>query len=132
MRGISGGCWRRCRKALPMVEPAAVATIRAMHRRLTTLVFLLSAALLAGCSHPEGKATVIAPPPASETVTVDLTADLGILEPHTAPLLRPTSANLPEALLAPLRPILTDPMPTLITLGETVKFDGRFPGDKKD
>src|SRR6185295_639809 len=52
--------------------------------------------------------------------------------PHTAPLLRPASADLPEALLAPLRPILTDPIPTLVTLGDSVKFTGRFPGDNKD
>src|SRR4051812_29798475 len=104
-----------------MVEPAAVATIRAMLRLPPTSIILLTITLLAGCSHPVGKTTVITQPPAPETVTVDLTADLGVLEAHTAPLLRPNSANLPETLLAPLRPILTDPMPTLLTLGETVK-----------
>jgi hypothetical protein len=103
-----------------------------MVRLPSILTILLSGVLLAGCSHPDGKTTVITQPPAPETVSVDLTADLGALEPHTAALLRPTSVNLSEALLAPLRPILTDPMPTLITLGETVKFDGRFPGEKKE
>jgi hypothetical protein len=95
-------------------------------------LFIILPALAAGCSHPDGKATVITQPPAPETVTIDLATDLGPLEGHTVSLLRPSSANPPDALLAPLRPLSIDRIPTLVTLGESVKFDGRFPGDKKD
>ena len=113
-----------------MIESAAVATIHAM-LRLRFLLFTLFT-LATGCSHPDAKNVVITQPPAPETITVDLSADLGILEAHTAPLLRPNSVNPSDALLAPLKPLLTDSIPTLITLGETVKFDNRFPGDKQD
>jgi hypothetical protein len=113
-----------------VVESVAVATIAPM-LRLRSL-FIILPALAAGCSHPDGKATVITQPPAPETVTIDLATDLGPLEAHTVSLLRPSSANPPDALLAPLRRLSIDRIPTLVTLGESVKFDGRFPGDKKD
>jgi hypothetical protein len=97
------------------------------------ILFILLLTLVAtGCSHPDAKNAVITQPPAPENITVDLSADLGLLEAHTTPLLRPNSANPSDALLAALKPLLTDPIPTLITLGDTVKFDNRFPGDKKD
>lgn len=116
-----------------MAGSLALVTILPMLQPPRTIWILLTClAWLAGCSHPDAKTTVITQPPAPENVTVELATDLGVLEAHTAPLLRPNSANLSDALLAPLRSIITDPIPTLVTLGDTVKFDGRFPGDKKE
>jgi hypothetical protein len=94
---------------------------------------LLGIVVLTGCAHPDGKNAAIAPrPPSPESVTIELGIDLGRLDAHTAPLLRPSSASLPDALLAPLRPLLTDPIPTLVTLGDVVKYDGRFPGEHRE
>lgn len=117
-----------------------------MPLRLTPSI-LLAAALLAGCAAPGGVKPAATPPtskptrpptsrPVNETVTVDLDTDRGPFSPRAHGLLRPgkPSTQLPRDLLAALGPVAQGPeggeLPVLVTLGEAVKFDGAFPGDK--
>jgi hypothetical protein len=93
-------------------------------------LILLATLGLIGCAQPAAKP--VARPPTPETLTIDLATDLGPLEPHTAPLARPGAANPPKPLLDALRPLTAGPIPTLVTLGDTVKYDGNFPGETGD
>jgi hypothetical protein len=69
--------------------------------------------------------------PTPETVTIDLAGDYGPFKPlargvhRLTPTVRPTAA-----MMQTIKPLLDDSIPTLITLGGTVKFDGAFPGEK--
>src|SRR4051794_37067296 len=99
-------------------------------------VLTLTTALLIGCS--TGGAPVKPQPttrPTDETFVVDLAADAGPFTPRARGLLRLKPSVQPTRdLLAPLGPLAQgedggEP-PVLITLGESVKFDGAFPGDK--
>lgn len=73
-------------------------------------------------------ATSAPAPPTPETISVELKSELGAFSPRARGVLRPMpSAALPEDLLAELGVIAKDPA-MLVTLGDTVKFDGAFPG----
>jgi hypothetical protein len=98
--------------------------------QLTGTLILLVTFGLAGCAQSDVKPATR--PPAPENVINDLATDLGPLEAHTTPLARPSAANPPKPLLDALRPLTDGPIVTLVTLGDTVKFDGKFPGDTGD
>jgi hypothetical protein len=106
--------------------------------------FLLSLAttLLIGCASPSGTSAKPRPTtrpattrPTNETFTVDLAADAGPFTPRARGLLRLKPSVQPtREMLAPLGPLAQgedggEP-PVLVTLGESVKYDGAFPGDK--
>jgi len=93
-------------------------------------LLLVATLLVTGCAQSDVKPA--SRPPAPENVTIDLATDLGPLEPYTAPLARPGAANPPKPLLDALRPLTDGPLVTLVTLGDTVKFDGQFPGENGD
>jgi len=95
-----------------------------------SLLLLACVLLLTGCAQSDRKAG--SPPPTPENVTIDLATDLGALEAHTAPLARPSSANPPKQLLDALHPLTRGAIPTLVTLGDSVKYDGKFPGETGD
>jgi hypothetical protein len=79
----------------------------------------------------QSSATTQSRRPVPETFTVDLAVDYGPFKPLAKGLhrLTPTVRPTPEMMQA-LKPLLDEPTPTLITLGNTVKFDGAFPGEK--
>src|SRR5688572_16120241 len=61
--------------------------------------------------------------PTTETVTVELTTDYGPFKPLAKGVHRLTPTVKPSAeMMRALKPLLEDPIPTLITLGATVKF----------
>jgi hypothetical protein len=99
-------------------------------------VLYLAAALLVGCS--AGGAPVrpqATTRPTDETFTADLATDAGPFTPRARGLLRLKPSVQPtREMLAPLGPLAQGEdggaPPVLITLGESVKFDGAFPGDK--
>ena len=81
------------------------------------------------------KSTTKAPTrPIPETITVELNSDVGPFAPRARGLLRPKAPTLPPDLLAALGVLAhgthDGPPPILVTLGDSVKFDGAFPGDK--
>ncbi len=84
-------------------------------------------------THPSTKrsttTTTSAPaPPTPETISVEVKSELGTFAPRARGVLRPMpSAALPENLLAQLGVVAKGPA-MLVTLGDTVKFDGAFPG----
>src|SRR3954466_3405517 len=89
---------------------------------------------IVGCSAPARESTT-APTsqptsrPVVENITVDLGVEQGELKARTTGLLRPgDSPELPEELLKPLRPLIAERPPLLVTLGDVVKYEGRFPG----
>lgn len=101
-------------------------------------VLSLATALLIGCS--AGGAPVkpqAATRPTDETFVVDLATDAGPFTPRARGLLRLKPSIQPtREMLAPLGPIAQgedggEPA-VLITLGESVKYDGAFPGDKSN
>jgi hypothetical protein len=113
-----------------------------MPLRLTPSL-LLAAALLTGCAAGGARTSATTKPtakptsrPVAETVTVELDQDRGPFAPRAHGLLRPgkASTQLPRNLLAALGPVAQSAEggepPVLVTLGEAVKFDGAFPGDK--
>lgn len=114
-----------------------------MHLRLTPSI-LLAASLFAGCAaagaaRPSAATKPTSQPisrPVDETVTVELDTDRGPFAPRAHGLLRPgkQSTQLPRDLLGALGPVAQGPEggepAVLVTLGEAVKFDGAFPGEK--
>jgi hypothetical protein len=69
--------------------------------------------------------------PVPETLTIELGTDYGPFRPMAKGLHRLTPPSRPNSqMLESLKPLLDQPTPTLITLGNTVKFDGAFPGEK--
>jgi hypothetical protein len=117
-----------------------------MHRFRTTLPLALLAttalcatvATLVGCASGvqlgRPSATQPATRPTPETITVELDVDRGPFAPRAHGYLRPSPAAQPtRELLAPLGPLAqgtegAEPA-VLVTLGESVKFDGKFPGE---
>jgi hypothetical protein len=79
--------------------------------------------------------TKVAARPVPETVVVELSADLGPFVPRARGMLRPKPSPQPRSdLLEPLGSIAearaaAQPA-TLVTIGDVVKFDGAFPGEK--
>ena len=113
-----------------------------MPLRLTPSL-LLATALLTGCAAAGARSPATTRPtskptsrPVDETVTVELDTDRGPFAPRAHGLLRPgkQSTQLPRDLLAALGPVGQGPEgrepAVLVTLGESVKFEGAFPGDK--
>lgn len=84
--------------------------------------------IVAGCAHREEQGPQILPPPKPETVTVDLATEQGQLVARTAPVMRPSGSKPSAARLASLKPLLLPETPVLITLSDSVKYDGDFPG----
>jgi hypothetical protein len=76
-------------------------------------------------------ATTKPKPPIPETLAIEVGTDYGPFKPMAKGLHRLTPPSRPGAeMMQALKPLLDDPTPTLITLGNTVKFDGAFPGEK--
>lgn len=113
-----------------------------MPHRFTPLLLLLAAAMT-GCAAAGARTSATPKPtsqptsrPVNETVTVELDQDRGPFAPRAHGLLRPgkPSTQLPRDLVAALGPVGQgaeggEPA-VLVTLGEAVKFDGAFPGEK--
>ena len=120
-------------------------------------VLIALTALLLGCAaplpdppadRPTSRPTTAATPPATkptttqaattqsrrpvpETFALDLAADYGPFKPLAKGLHRLTPTVRPTpGMMQALATLLDEPTPTLITLGNTVKFDGAFPGEK--
>jgi hypothetical protein len=99
---------------------------------------------LQGCAGPlggpggKGPATTrAATKPTNETVSVELNVQVDGFVPVARGVLRPLPATaLPADLLAKLGPMAHGRdgggPPVLVTIGDVVKFDGAFPGDKKN
>ena len=112
------------------------------------LVVLVVAGWLPGCSAAttrDGGATATTKPatkpstrPVNETVTVELNLEQRVFTPRAIGLLRPKPATaLPAELLSALGPMgkgrdAGGGPPVLVTLGESVKFDGAFPGQRSN
>jgi hypothetical protein len=103
---------------------------RMLRPQLVSILLLTCLLVFTGCAQPDRKPA--SRPPSPENVTIDLATDLGALEAHTAPLARPSAANPPRPMLDALQPLTRSPIPTLVTLGDSVKYDGKFPGQTGD
>jgi hypothetical protein len=73
--------------------------------------------------------------PVDETVSVDLKSELGMFAPRAHGVLRPSPATqLPGELLKDLGMLARGndggPTPMLVTVGDVVKYDGAYPGQK--
>jgi hypothetical protein len=79
--------------------------------------------------------TKAATKPTNETLSVELKTELGAFAPRARGVLRPKpSVQLPPESYSPLGAMAKSrdggPPPTLITLGDSAKWDGAFPGEK--
>lgn len=129
-----------------------------MARRLPLLLgLLLSGCLTAATNKPTTQpstrpTTQAATRPAvlKDSLTLDLSKPGHPFQPRVTGLLRPKSADTPDALVTPLKPLLVRPRgefrpgfelpssavhdgaPLLLTLSDVVKWDGLYPGQNGD